>query len=201
MMISNKDIQKSEKLIQWMDRQIDGLKIPSDLRSRLAVGCLDMTLEHQKAILVLITKQLYGSAFALVRSLYESYIRGIWLQHCATESQLAQFQKGKIPDFHLLLDDIEKLDGFENGFLTEFKKNSWSRMNGFTHTGIEQVTCRNTADSIEPNYDKDEVMESIDFSNGIACLSAMAICRLANDGSLAKDILNKHKDYWPQNSQ
>ncbi|MCK5545951.1 MAG: hypothetical protein KAI27_01170 [Rhodospirillaceae bacterium] len=200
-MISNETIKKSEDFIQWLDKQIVKLKMPSDSRNRLAGGCLDVALEHQKAILLLIAKKLYGSAFALVRILYESYIRGIWLQHCATESQLTQFRNGTVPLFHKLIEDIEKIDGFENGFLTEFKKNSWARMNGFVHTGVEQVVCRNTTDSIEPNYDKDEVIKSIDFSNGIACLSAIAICRLANDVSLAENILNKHEEYWPQDSQ
>ena len=73
------EINKSEELIQWLDRQIDGLDISSDERTRLAAGCLDMALEHQKAIVLLVAKSLCGSAFSIARLIFEAYVRGVWL--------------------------------------------------------------------------------------------------------------------------
>ena len=57
---------------------------------RLAEGCLDVALEHHRAIVLLISHALYGSAFALIRLLFEAYMmRGLWLHRCASEAALA----------------------------------------------------------------------------------------------------------------
>jgi len=71
------EIQKSEQLIQWLDQNIHGLEIKSDDRSRLAAGCLDIALEHQKSIVLLTEHRLYGSAATLVRLIFEAYVRGV----------------------------------------------------------------------------------------------------------------------------
>jgi hypothetical protein len=76
-------IQKSESLIQWTEKQIDGLEVSSDERIRLSAGCLDVALEHQKAIVLLVANKLYGTAFSLARLTFEAYVRGVWLQNCA----------------------------------------------------------------------------------------------------------------------
>jgi len=66
------EIQKSEELIQWLDKNIYGVEIKSNDRFRIAAGSLDMVLEHQKAIVLLTSHCLYGSAAALVRLIFES---------------------------------------------------------------------------------------------------------------------------------
>jgi hypothetical protein len=95
MNIRNTIIQ-SEELIQWLDTQIDGLEIASEERIRLAAGCLDMALEHQKAIVLLVANKLYGSAFALARLIFEAYVRGIWLQMYASETEIEKFKKDEL---------------------------------------------------------------------------------------------------------
>jgi hypothetical protein len=66
-------IDKAEKLIQSRDRQIDGLRIPDQRRYRIAGGCFYIAMEHQKAIVLLVAKQLYGPALSLVRPIYEAF--------------------------------------------------------------------------------------------------------------------------------
>ena len=58
-------IEDSEKLINWLDQQIDGLDVRPDFRHRVAGGCLDVTMEYQKAIVLLVAKSIYGPAFSL----------------------------------------------------------------------------------------------------------------------------------------
>lgn len=81
-------VQESEQLIQWLDKSINGLEIKSDTRTRLAAGCLDLALEHQKAIVLLTAHKLYGSAFSLARLIFEAYVRGVWLWRCASDSEV-----------------------------------------------------------------------------------------------------------------
>lgn len=198
--MTNRDqlIQKAEGFILWLDRQIDGLEVKADRRNRLATGCLEMALEHQRAVILLIANNLHGSAFALIRPLFEACVRGIWLSRCATETELKRFADGKDPpSFGKLCTAVETLEGFEAGVFSLAKANSWRAMSGFTHTGIQQIVRRHTEETIESNYDEVEVLEAINFALGIGWLAAIAICEIAKNAELPPVILQKVKELFP----
>lgn len=109
-------ISLSDGLINWIDKSIDGIDIPSETRFRLAGACLGVALEHHKAIILLIKHRLYGSAFAMVRPLFESYVRGVWLHRCASDSDINLFTADKLNySFGKLIQDVETLPGFDVG--------------------------------------------------------------------------------------
>lgn len=190
-----KSISHSEKLIQWADLKIDGLEFSSDDRSRIVAGCLDMALEHQKAIILLIAKRLYGSAFSLIRLLFEAYVRGLWLNYCASEKEIEKFKKGRLDkNFGELIEDIEKIEGYKEGTLLKAKDAGWKVMNSFTHCGFSQIVRRNTESTIEPNYEIEEIEEAINFTNAIGLLSYLEISFLAKNETLSMEILEKIKE-------
>ena len=192
-MIHSQVIEDSEKFTEWLDRKIDGLDLPSGRRHRVAGGCLDLTMEYQKGILLLVKERLYGAAFALLRAVFESYVRGIWLHRCATEEDLENLAKDKIPKFYELVKAVEKLEGHEDKVLSKIKERAWKAMNSYTHTGYLQVMRRQTETSIEPNYDDDEVLEVVNAANVFGFLSAIALCDLTNNGVLAKTISDTYE--------
>jgi hypothetical protein len=157
-----------------------------------------MALEHQKAIVLLAARKLHGSAFSLARVLFEAYVRGVWLNRCASELDLERFEKERL-DKRLdeILNDIEGLEGFEARVLSDIKMRSWKVMNSFTHTGFHQVVRRQTETTIESSYEVEEVVEVIDFANAIGFMSAIEIALLAGDDSLANEILGEMKKMWP----
>ncbi len=59
------------ELMMWIDENTSGVTLPADERSLLAIGCFDIALEHQAAIALLHSSELYGSALALLRVLTE----------------------------------------------------------------------------------------------------------------------------------
>src|SRR3972149_7201816 len=190
-----KSILNSEKLIQWADSKIDGLKISSDDRPRIVASCLDTALEHQKAIILLIANKLHGSAFALIRLLFEAYVRGVWLNYCASDKEIDKFKKGKLDkQFGELIKDIEKKDGYNVGTLSNAKKAGWKGMNSFKHSGFTQIIRRNTESTIEPNYDIEEIEEAINFANAIGLLSCLEISFLAKKEDFSIEILEKIKE-------
>ena len=81
-------IQESRSFWDWVQGKLDGLNVGSDRRLHLALACFSTALEHHRAIVELVNLRLSGSAFALVRPMYESILRGNWIHHCATESEL-----------------------------------------------------------------------------------------------------------------
>lgn len=187
-------IDKSEALIQWTDKKIDGLEISSDERTRVSAACLDVALEHQKAIVLLVTKKLYGSAFSLARLIFEAYVRGLWLGTCASELEIENYKKDKLEKtFATLIQEVEQIDGFNEGILSKAKSKSWSSMNSYTHSGFLQSVRRNKTNTIEPNYNTDEIIEILGFANAIGMLSTLQIALLAGNESLAKELLEKSK--------
>lgn len=199
-MTLDESIQRAEHLTQWIGREINGMEIDSGSRNALAVGCFDTALEHQRAIVLLIAKGIPGSAFALARSLFEAYIRGLWLSHCASEAQLDRFFRNKdVGVFSELLESVGKIDGFEGGALQDVKTRAWAAMNSYTHTGISQVSRRHgDGGFIEANYSDNEKIEVLNFACGIGWMAAIALCNLAGDIQRANSILQKIKELFPK---
>ena len=189
-----KSVLNSEKLIQWADSKIDGLEVSSDDRPRIVASCLDVALEHQKAVILLIANKLYASA-ALIRLLFEAYVRGLWFNYCANDKEIEKFKKDKMnKEVGKLIEDIEKIDGYNIGTLSSAKKAGWKAMNSFTHSGFNQIVRRNTESTIEPNYEIEEIEEAINFTNAIGLLSCLEISFLAKKEELSIEILEKIKE-------
>ena len=190
-------IHESEELIQWLDSNIDGLDIPSSDRMRLAAGCLDMALEHQKSIVLLIANSLFGSAAALVRSEFEAYVRGVWLLYCASDTEIEKFKKDKLEkNLGQLIEDIEKHEAFNVGTLSHVKETSWKAMNSFTHTGLYQIIRRNTANEIMPNYTDEELIDALNTANSFGILTAIAISDMAHNEELAKKVFDRGQEFF-----
>jgi len=187
-------INKSEALIHWMDERIDGLEISCDDRTRISSACLDMAHEHQKAIVLLIAKGLFGSAFSLVRLMFEAYVRGLWLGRCASEQEIEKYKKDKLEkSFATLIQEIEQIKGFNEGVLSSAKTANWSSMNSYTHSGYLQSVRRNRTDAIEPNYSTQEIIDVLGFANAIGMLSALQIALLVGNEKLTMELLEKSK--------
>lgn len=189
-------INKSEKLIQWVDSKIHGLEISADDRTRIAAGCHDVAMEHQKSIVLLVANSLYGSAFSLVRLIFEAYIRGVWLYRCATKKEVEKFKKGKIEKtVGQRISEVENIEGYEVGTLSKAKETSWKNMNSYTHSGFNQVVSRITESSIEPNYNDEEIRQCLYFASTIGLMSAIEVTLMAKSESMALELLEKIKEF------
>jgi Family of unknown function (DUF6988) len=185
-----------KKMIRWQDQMIHGLNIPNEERTRLVVGLIDLALEHEKSIGVLATNEFYGSVFTLSRPLFEAYIRAVWLRNCASSNEIEQFKKGNInKTFGALIEDIEKLQPYDEQVLSDIKNQSWEIMNDFTHGGILQALGRNKPDIIEPNYPNKNVLGAIDFAITIGLLLTMEVARIVNDENFARQVLEKMETF------
>ena len=194
-------INDSERLIQWLDQNIDGVEYEASDRSKIACACLDMALEHQKAIVLLSAKKLHGSAAALVRSIFESYVRGVWFYHSATEQELERFkEKDKLDKtIQELIDDLEKKPPFTEGTLSNVKKVSWDVMNSFTHSGLYQVIRRHKGDEMSPNYSDKEIIDALESANSFAILTGIAIANIAKNDELAVAVFERGMKYFNKN--
>ena len=188
--LSDKDtlILKGFELYGWLTPRLDGLDIKKSKRVLLSLGCLDQAIEHHLAICQLLKCKVNGSAFALVRLIFESFVRGVWLKNCATEAQLSEFQNDKLTiSFGELVRSIKALEGFRSGMLGRLKKQAWTAMNSYTHTGFQQASRRFGKEFIEPTYTDAEVIEVLKISGSFALLSFQQIAAEGNRLDLAQE--------------
>ena len=162
----------------WLEQHINGLtSFNATDRLRLSVALFDLVHEHSKAVCLLLDRapahRLTGSAFALVRPTFETFVRGLWLRHCATDSEIASFANDdKIEKIDKLLREIESKDGYDVGVLSCIKNSVWSAMCSYTHGGQFQAVRRITSESIMPSYADDEIEALIRVVIGYALLAA-----------------------------
>jgi hypothetical protein len=166
----------------------------SERRTRLAAGCLHLALDHHDAIILLTQHAVYGSAFALLRLIFEAYVRGSWLQHCASETDLDKFEHDTLNrDFASLVSDLEKLEAFSVGVLSRTKKDIWKLFNSFTHSGYHHVRRRNTQNGIEADYPEQEIIAALNFAGAVAIMSTIGFATVAGNTDLAKNAYEKSK--------
>jgi len=162
-------IAKAFELHDWIAQRLDGLDISRERKVLLAVSCYDVVIEHHVGIATLLKSRINGSAFALVRPLFETFVRGAWLRHCASDEQINHYVNDKLDlHFRQLLEAIENVDGFQDGVLSGLKKNAWHAMNSYTHGGMQQAGRRTSGAYIEPDFSSEEIVEVIKLAGSFA---------------------------------
>lgn len=193
-MNSAQHLAQGQKLAAWIEQQVDELPLSGSVRTRLAGTCFLIAQEHHQAILLLLsqTYPLHAPAFALVRPVFDAYIRGLWLANCAADADLERFSQGKSPPtMPAMLAAIEQTQGFGSGQLSAIYTRSWSAMCAYTHTGSQQIIRWNTSEAIQPNYSDAEVDEVLSFTGALVLLSTLSLAAIATNEPLAERVLTK----------
>ena len=190
-------LDQSERWLNVSNSLLNGKKLISTKRARVAAGLYHLSKEHHGGIFMLASNQLYGSAFALLRPQFESYVRGVWCQNCASEDQLQSFVSGKEPPLiNELLENIQTVRGYDEDKLRKSKDMVWRELCGYTHGGIFQVAHRNTEAEIAANYPRENVVGLLIVSATIAFLGLVAFARLLQDEELVQHALVCHQEIF-----
>lgn len=188
-------LQESRDLHTWIFLRLDGVPLPKTRRYLLAISAFDVVLDHFTAITALIEKRACGSAFALVRSTFEVFVRAVWLKDCADDDELAAFERDEYArNFDLILSKVEELEAFKSGALSGLKKQAWAAMNSYTHGGIHQISRRVKGNAIDPNYLDEEVIEVLRIGQLFALLALIQIVQISSRKDLEQAAIHKLYD-------
>ena len=184
------------ELMTWIDNHTSGLSLPADERHLLAIGCLDVALEHQAAIALLHASDLHGSTLALLRTLVESVVRGLWLLHCASDDELDKFKNATLrKEFKDLVSDFETKIDQSPGVLSGFKSRAWKALNGFTHTGFTQVSRRHKPGRVEANYPDHELAQALDAAGAFGMVAAGQLIGMSERHDLLPLFSQRMQEY------
>lgn len=158
-------VENEVKLAEGVANEIKGvitlLKYADDEWSTTVAAFIDQAFEHHAAIILLIRSALFGSAFALLRSLVEIVVRGVWIAACATIAEIKRFREKD--EINHSFDEMTKAIDATCGiaYFHDLKKRSWAALNSYAHTGILQLGRRFTGEKLTPSYKDEEKIEVI----------------------------------------
>jgi hypothetical protein len=172
------------------------IEILATAKNRAAAACFVIAQDHQAAIVFLMKNTFYSSSFALLRVLFEAYLRGLWLKHCATETKANEFFQGAEPP-KTMVAEIEATTDFSSGVLSSIKKANWKFLCDFTHTGGQHLQRWQSKDSIEPKFGEAELEEFLNSAELFGAMAALAQVQLGKSGNNGADVLQLIKKRWP----
>ena len=166
--ISTRGTEIRARLCELLQRH----EYPRDTKSLLLMAYIDIALEHHEAIWLLAKAKLNGSAFAMVRLVFDTMFRALWINKVANEQQIEQASRDEL-DFPMgkICDDIkqgyfsdrppEEAQLFDK--ILQLLKETWGSMCSYTHSGGLQLVRRFTGDDLKPNYDDGAIVEALNL--------------------------------------
>lgn len=193
--------KRSFELVEFISKHLDGTSSPATTRARLSLGCLYAALDHHAGLVLLLSLGIYAPGFALVRPLYEGFVRGTWLAFCATDEQISAFaNNASPPPISAMLSQIEETGPFGgSSILGKAHKRNWNSLCDFAHNGVQQAMLHQSGNEITRNCEREKLEEALRYSGVVAILSATMVCAVAEQNSLAVGLLQKAPDFVTRN--
>lgn len=172
-------IQKNGCWVDHVNSLCEEIRIEPSVKNRVSASLQHLSLEHFAGIHILLSNQHYGSAFALLRSQFESYIRGLWFLLLATDAELDKFIHDKLnPGVGRLINELERLDLYKDNALSGIKAKIWGNLCSYAHGGAHQIALRNKPDAIENDIQEEELIQLLFLSNDLALLSLDSLTKI-----------------------
>ena len=186
-------LQESERIVNWVHSKLDGMKIPQlpdDKRSQFASACWHVAIDHSMAIVVLVRETPHGSALALIRPLFEAYVRGMWLMRAATNDDIDRAGRDQFPNVSRIVAELDEKFPSVRPF-SAVKDPLWSRWCSLTHTGYQQIGARLTPQDLGYDYEDSEILQALHLADMLRLLVVDAFANLTANEPLAREALDQ----------
>ncbi len=185
----------AEKFSLDLNKLANGVEIVASNRNRAAGASFSIAMDHHHAIFFLLKHTFHSSSFALLRCLFEAYLRGLWLKHCATEGQVEDFIKGGEPP-KTMVAEIEATPEFAEGALSRIKKANWSAMCAFTHPGGIHLQRWQTPEAVEPNFETGELEECLNTAELFGAMATLELVQMSKSENNGASVFQLIEARW-----
>jgi len=182
---------------------LDNVSFDNTKQNIAAVLLHDVVFDNQRAIHDLVRGDHIGAAAALLRVLFEAHVKAIWVERCATDSEVdmincdslkSRVHKRQNMTFQEMIDHIEIQNPALNGSLTKFKTDHWKGLNSLTHSGASQFRNRVKNGEIRKVFSGQLINEIIKFSDRFAIASFVYVSQILKDIDSMKNALALSKE-------
>ncbi len=190
-------LRKSQDLHEFMESLLSEFQFDSSLKNDILAAYFDIVMEHHQSIILLTNHNLNGSASSLVRPLYETYMRFLYVCTIHDENVIQNIAKDKyqFPIMHKMTIGIDKAYVVEDNFFENFKKYIWGTANGYVHSGTHQLSRRSKNNMVQQNYIEEEKIEVLKSVNIQLMLMGIAFFKYLGDfetGSKIEEFLDQY---------
>lgn len=146
-------------------------------RHSVAAAYFALSIEHREAVVLLLERGAFSSAFALVRPAYEACMRGFWALSLADDQHItALLTQNVAPKAENILSGLAKK--YPNSLFGTLKT-SWKAMCDFTHGGGLQISHWLNGNGIGPTHSEEDALEILRYVDCVAVLAALGLNRAA----------------------
>lgn len=200
--VTDQRILEAEDFGNALSRLVNGRNLATNDRNRqkirAAAAAFGIAQDHHHAIVFLLKYTFHSSSLALLRSVFEAYVRGLWLRRCATDAQVQKVMEEKEPPPNdIMITAIEALPDFGEGTLARIKKHGWKEMCDFAHTGGLHLQRWQSQDGIEPTFDPAELEACLNYAELLAAMSGLEVVQMSEGGSNGQAVLELIEKRWP----
>jgi len=183
--IASSDVQRSleisKRVAAWNEEALYGIEVHTNDISHLGIACFSMVHEHHKSALVLTEAGLINSSMALMRPMFEAYVRGLWLVY-ATQEEFNQYQAGRDSlDLERAIKLIVNRSGksrFNDAL--EMWKVSKKTLHGYVHNSFQAMIRRSGLIEMPT----EDVVSMLNFSSGLAIHASIEITEIMDSDAL-----------------
>lgn len=174
-------IAKSDELSHWLHKHAATCKIRDKPKCRLASRAFFAALDHHRSIVFLASHDYWASASALVRVMFEAYVRGLWIRFGAASLDLHAFVTTDMFEKSCgsMIKEIEERREIEASWLTEIKREAWSGMCDYVHTGMVLLSRYDT-DTPKSDFTNNDGVGLLKDANRVAILVGYGLMYVAD---------------------
>jgi hypothetical protein len=192
----------SAQLRSKAQKLFEGHEYSEDLKTRWLLASVAVAFEHQEAILLLIKSKLFGSAFAMVRIVFDTTFHALWINKVATERQIDQAWRDELSWRRISVRaDIERAyfsgEPEKRDALSALLKKQWPILCSYTHSGAIQLCRRFTKGNLRPNYREDEIIAAIYMTNAALLLLTAEVFMSMGHLREAEETLKAFSEHIP----
>jgi hypothetical protein len=185
---------EAEKINERIGRVL-GNRYTDERRLTLPLAYLNLSLDHHRAIVLLMRSGLLGSAMALVRPTFEAMMRSHWVAKCATDTQVEDIAEKDDFKFPKMADMAEAVDAAfcdpndeKLTFFQQAKKFAWTATNSYTHSGLLQIAHQFSGGRVEGRYLEEDLINGVNASTASVLLQGYLIARITGQDETSRQL-------------
>ena len=183
-------IERSRKLAVWIADQVGDRDLSSETKARVAASLISLCMWHHSSISQLYALGRHASGLALIRSMIDCFARAMWAWQLATEERIAGFISGDDPPSTLnIMKNLELSGVFDVGDLAPHFVALWPVVCDFNHGGGRMVVRHLTSTDIGPDFDEEDLRQSLNIADFIVLGAACALADIMQDPALGEIFL------------
>lgn len=171
-------------------------------RYDLAMKSALLSAEHGAAAFVLVASQLYAPGYTLLRTQFETLVRGIWFMYAASEAWIEKLSRPLTEETAEAAKDALMLDKMLKGLrssasapaalldqLESCRDVMWKALNSYTHGGFHPLARFDTGYPPRLSYD---VLRN---SNAMVALASQLAAIVTGDGHAMNPVRTLHIEF------